>query len=110
NYTRDTTSGREGLDLLEQLLAIDPTLPVIVMTAWGTIELAVEAIRRGARDFIEKPWDNHRVLSIVRNQVSYGQQVRRGSRLEAENQILRAAGDEDMVAESPAMQGVIDTA
>lgn len=110
NYTRDTTSGREGLDLLVQLQALDPTLPVVVMTAWGTIELAVEAMRRGARDFLEKPWDNHRVLSVVRNQVSYSQEVRKGSRLEAENRLLRAVGDEDMVAESAAMQAVIDTA
>lgn len=109
NYTRDTTSGREGLDLLPQIHAIDPTLPVIVMTAWGTIEVAVEAMRRGARDFIEKPWDNHRVLTVVRNQASYSREVRRSRRLEAENQLLRAAGDEDFIAESPAMRAVLDT-
>ena len=55
NYTRDTTSGREGLDLLSEIVAIDSTLPVIVMTAWGNVDLAVEAMRRGARDFIQKP-------------------------------------------------------
>ncbi|HEU4623522.1 MAG TPA: sigma-54 dependent transcriptional regulator [Steroidobacteraceae bacterium] len=109
NYTRDTTSGREGLDLLPQLHAIDGTLPVIVMTAWGTIDVAVEAMRRGARDFLEKPWDNHRVLALVRNQASYSREVRKGRRLEAENQLLRAAGDEDFIAEAPAMRAVLDT-
>jgi DNA-binding NtrC family response regulator len=109
NYTRDTTSGREGLDLLPQIHAVDAPLPVIVMTAWGTIDVAVEAMRRGARDFLEKPWDNHRVLALVRNQVSYSREVRNGRRLEAENQLLRAAGDEDFIAESPAMTAVLDT-
>ncbi|MEP7242977.1 MAG: sigma-54 dependent transcriptional regulator [Gammaproteobacteria bacterium] len=109
NYARDTTSGREGLDLLPQIHAVDSSLPVIVMTAWGTIDVAVEAMRRGARDFLEKPWDNHRVLSIVRNQVSFSREVRRSHRLEAENQLLRAAGDEDFTAEAPAMRAVLDT-
>jgi len=109
NYTRDTTSGREGLELLPQIQAIDASLPVIVMTAWGTIDVAVEAMRRGARDFLEKPWDNHRVLTLVRNQVSYSREVRRARRLEAENQLLRAAGDEDFIAESAAMHAVLDT-
>jgi DNA-binding NtrC family response regulator len=109
NYTRDTTSGREGLDLLPQLKSIDPSLPVIVMTAWGSIDLAVEAMRRGARDFLEKPWDNHRVLAVIRNQASFSREVRYSRRLEAENQILRAAGDEDFVAEAPAMRAVLDT-
>jgi DNA-binding NtrC family response regulator len=109
NYARDTTSGREGLDLLPQIQAVDPLLPVVVMTAWGTIDVAVEAMRRGVRDFLEKPWDNHRVLSLVRNQVSYGREVRHRRRLEAENQLLRSAGDEDFIAESPAMRAVLDT-
>ncbi|MGQ0833817.1 MAG: sigma-54-dependent transcriptional regulator [Gammaproteobacteria bacterium] len=109
NYTRDTTSGREGLELLPQIRGIDATLPVVVMTAWATIEVAVEAMRRGARDFLEKPWDNHRVVSVVRNQVSFSQEVRRGRRLEAENELLRAASDEDIVAESAAMRAVLDT-
>jgi DNA-binding NtrC family response regulator len=108
NYARDTTSGREGLDLLPQLQAIDPTLPVIVMTAWATIDIAVEAMQRGARDFLEKPWDNHRVLSVVKNQVTYSRELRRSRRLEAENQLLRAVGDEELVSESTAMRAVID--
>ncbi|HLK32714.1 MAG TPA: response regulator, partial [Terriglobales bacterium] len=72
NYTRDTTSGQEGLDLLSQLQAGDSTFPVIVMTAWGSVDLAVEAMRRGARDFIQKPWENARLLSVLRTQVELG--------------------------------------
>src|SRR5262245_16406188 len=60
NYARDTTSGAEGLDLLKRLRAVDATLGVVVMTAWASIELAVEAMRQGARDFVQKPWENHR--------------------------------------------------
>jgi DNA-binding NtrC family response regulator len=109
NYARDTTSGREGLDLLPQIHAVDASLPVIVMTAWGTIDVAVEAMRRGARDFLEKPWDNHRVLALVRNQVSFSREVRHSRRLEAENQLLRSASDEDFIAEAPAMRAMLDT-
>jgi sigma-B regulation protein RsbU (phosphoserine phosphatase) len=69
NYTRDTTSGREGLDLLSELRALDAKVPVIVMTAWGTIELAVEAMRRGASDFVLKPWDNEALLSSLQRQI-----------------------------------------
>src|SRR5437762_248686 len=68
NYTRDTTSGQEGLDLLTRLRAFDTTLPVVVMTAWASIDLAIGAMRRGARDFIQKPWDNTRLLTILRTQ------------------------------------------
>ena len=79
NYTRDTTSGREGLDLLARLQALDPTLPVVVMTAWGSVDLAVEAMRRGARDFVQKPWDNARLLATLRTQVELGRALRRGA-------------------------------
>jgi DNA-binding NtrC family response regulator len=109
NYTRDTTSGYEGLELLQHLQVQDPSLPVIVMTAWATIDIAVEAMRRGARDFLEKPWDNHRLLSMVRNHVSYAREARRAQRLQAQNELLTTLSDEDLVAESPEMQGVIDT-
>src|SRR3954471_14729269 len=111
NYARDTTSGREGLDLIPQLQGLDASLPVIVMTAWGTIDVAVEAMRRGARDFIEKPWDNHRVLAVIRNQASFSREVRHSRKLEAENQFLRsagAAGDDDFIAESSSMRSVLD--
>src|SRR5215831_5287661 len=68
NYTRDTTSGEEGLTLLSKLQQLDTPMPVVVMTAWGTVDLAVEAMRRGARDFIQKPWDNERLLTTIRKQ------------------------------------------
>ena len=82
NYARDTTSGEEGLDLLSRIHAADESLPVVVMTAWGTVDVAVEAMRRGARDFVQKPWDNERLLAIVRTQIELGRALRRGRRLE----------------------------
>jgi DNA-binding NtrC family response regulator len=108
NYARDTTSGQEGLDLLTRIQALDSTLPVIVMTAWGSVELAVEAMRRGARDFVEKPWENARLLTILHTQIELGQALRRGQRLEAENRLLRAEGRPVLIAESPAMRPVLD--
>jgi DNA-binding NtrC family response regulator len=108
NYTRDTTSGQEGLDLLERIRAIDSELPVVVMTAWGTIDIAVEAMRRGANDFVEKPWDNARLLSILRNQAALGATRKRAQRLERENEILRGTESGEFVAESAAMGPVID--
>lgn len=107
NYTRDTTSGQEGLDLLERLRQMDSSLPVIVMTAWGSVDLAVEAMRRGARDFVQKPWDNARLLSTVRTQVELGKTLRRAEKLEAENEILRGEWTRDLIAESPAMKPVL---
>ena len=108
NYARDTTSGQEGLDLLCRIQAIDSTLPVIVMTAWGNVELAVAAMRRGARDFIQKPWENARLLSIVKTQLELGQALRRGRRLEAENRLLRAEGRPVLIAEAASMRPVLD--
>ncbi|MBA3888081.1 MAG: sigma-54-dependent Fis family transcriptional regulator, partial [Acidobacteria bacterium] len=77
-----------------------------VMTAWGSVELAVEAMRRGARDFIQKPWDNARLLAIIRTQIELSQALRKGQRLEAENSLLRGEGMPQIVAESSAMQSV----
>ncbi len=108
NYTRDTTSGQEGLDLLQRIQALDNTLPVIVMTAWGSVELAVEAMRRGARDFIQKPWDNARLVSILKTQIELGQALRRGQRLEAENRALRAERFPNLIAQSAAMRPVLE--
>ena len=108
NYSRDTTSGQEGLGLLRQVLEIDAQLPVIVMTAWASVDLAVEAMRRGARDFIPKPWENARLLTVVQTQVELHSALRRAQFLEAENQLLRAAGRPDMIAESAAMRPVLD--
>jgi DNA-binding NtrC family response regulator len=107
NYTRDTTSGAEGLDLLSKIQALDPLLPVVVMTAWGSIDLAVEAMRRGARDFIQKPWENERLLAIVSTQNELVTALRKGQRLEAENRILAQDGLPKFLAESPAMQPVL---
>jgi DNA-binding NtrC family response regulator len=108
NYTRDTTSGQEGLELLNRIQTLDTTLPVIVMTAWGSVELAVEAMRRGARDFVQKPWDNVRLLTIVRTQIEFCQALRKGNRLEAENEILRAQSRPNLIAQSPAMRPVLE--
>src|SRR5581483_3245057 len=110
NYARDTTSGQEGLDLLSRIQAIDSTVPVVVMTAWATVDLAVEAMRRGARDFVQKPWDNPRLLSIIRTQAQLSQALRRAQRLEAENKLLRrdSASRPQLIAESAAMQPVLN--
>ncbi len=107
NYTRDTTSGQEGLDLLSRIQAIDSVLPVIVMTAWATVGLAVEAMRGGARDFVQKPWENERLLTIVKTQIDLSNAIRRGMRLEAENRLLRAEGVPSLIAESQSMQPVL---
>lgn len=107
NFTRDTTSGAEGLELLPQVLALDSTLPVVVMTAWGTVEIAVEVMRQGARDFIEKPWDNERLLAIVRNQVELRRALRNEQRLEAETRLLRAEHRPELIAGSAAMRPLL---
>lgn len=108
NYSRDTTSGREGLDLISEIAASDSTLPIIVMTAWANVEVAVEAMRRGARDFIQKPWENERLLSIVRTQVELHRALEAAQRLEAENMLLRAIARPDFIASAPSMQPVLD--
>jgi DNA-binding NtrC family response regulator len=107
NYTRDTTSGQEGLEVLPKIQAIDNTLPVVVMTAWATIDLAVEAMKRGARDFIPKPWDNERLLAIVRTQLELSAALRKGRKLEAANQLLRG-NVPNIIAESPRMRPVLE--
>lgn len=107
NYTRDTTSGVEGLDLLARIAALDSTLPVLVMTAWGSVEGAVEAMRRGARDYIEKPWDNDRLLATLRTQIELGGALRRSQRLEEENRLLRGTANPTFIAGSRAMQQVV---
>jgi DNA-binding NtrC family response regulator len=107
NYTRDTTSGQEGLDLLSSIQSMDPLLPIVVMTAWSSVDIAVEAMRRGARDFIQKPWDNPRLITVVKTQVELSQALRRGQRLEAENRLLRAENLPAFIAEAPSMQPVL---
>jgi DNA-binding NtrC family response regulator len=108
NYTRDTTSGQEGLDLVARIKEMDAQLPVVVMTAWGNIDLAVEAMRRGAGDFIQKPWENARLLSILRTQMELHHSQKRTQWLEAENRILRA-GAPDFIASAASMRTVLDT-
>src|SRR3954451_1447766 len=108
NYTRDTTSGREGLDLLSSIRAIDSDLPVIVMTAWANVDVAVQAVLRGARDFIQKPWENQRLLAVLRTQIELSRSLRRARRLEAENRLLRAQNLPTFIAESRAMRPVLE--
>jgi DNA-binding NtrC family response regulator len=108
NYTRDTTSGEEGLNAVSGIRAFDATTPIVVMTAWGSIELAVEAMRRGAQDFVEKPWDNERLLTILNTQIALSQALKRARALEAEHNLLTAPRD-DLIAESAVMQPVLET-
>jgi DNA-binding NtrC family response regulator len=107
NYTRDTTSGQEGLEVIPRIQALDNTLPIVVMTAWATIDLAVEAMKRGARDFVPKPWENERLLTIVRTQTELAGALRKGRRLEAANQLLRG-NVPNIIAESPRMRPVME--
>src|ERR1700736_6253551 len=107
NYTRDTTSGREGLDLLSEVVAQDKTTPVIVMTAWANIDLAVEPMRRGARDFIQKPWENERLLAILRTQVELHRALRDAERLAAQNRLLETESRPQFIATAPAMQTLL---
>ena len=108
NYVRGSTSGQEGLDLLSRIQQIDSTLPVVVMTAWSSVELAVEAMRRGARDFVSKPWKNERLRSILRTQIELSRALRKGQQLEQENLLLRGETQSLLIAESRAMQPVLE--
>jgi DNA-binding NtrC family response regulator len=108
NYTRDTTSGEEGLGLLARIQEMDSRLPVIVMTAWGNIDLAVESMKRGARDFIQKPWENERLISLIRVHAELHQALRRARQLELENRLLRSEGMPDFIASAPSMQPVLE--
>jgi len=109
NYVRGETSGRQGLDLLKRIHQIDESLPVIVMTAWGSIELAVETMRYGARDFVQKPWKNERLLSVLRTQVELGRALREGRKLSQEIDYLKDQDRKVLIAESPAMRPVVET-
>ena len=108
NYARDTTSGREGIELIARIKQIDSQVPIIVMTAWGTIDLAVEAVRMGARDFVQKPWDDERLVNTIRTQAELYRALRRGQRLEAENRLFRAQHKVTFIAEAPSMRPVVD--
>ena len=108
NYARDTTSGEEGLNLLLRIREISGDTPVVVMTAWSSVELAVAAMRRGARDFVQKPWDNARLLTTMKTQIDLARALRKNRRLEEENFLLRDARAEGMIASSSVMQPVLD--
>ncbi len=108
NYTRDTTSGREGLNAIQRIRELDDAPPIIVMTAWGSVDGAVEAIRQGASDYIEKPWDNTRLLTTIKTQVELGRAVRAGRQLERENRALKRSGMPDLIASSARMRPVLD--
>jgi len=109
NYVRGETSGRQGLDLLKRIRQIDESLPVVVMTAWSSIEIAVEVMRCGARDFIQKPWKNERLLSVLQTQVELGRALREGRKLSQEIDYLKDESRKILIAESAAMEPVLET-
>lgn len=108
NFTRDTTSGSEGIQLLKRLQQLAPKLPVVVMTAWASVDLVVDAMRHGARDFVEKPWSNQRLISVLNTQIELGKTIRERDRLREHNQVLQASGREPpFVAQAKSMQPVM---
>jgi DNA-binding NtrC family response regulator len=109
NYTRDTTSGQEGFDLIERIRVLDPTLPVLVMTAWSSVAGAVEAMRRGARDYIEKPWDDDRLLAAVRTHVELRRALRRSQRLQEANQRLQRGATPPFIGDAPSILEIRQT-
>src|SRR3954452_21329148 len=109
NYTRDTTSGQEGFDLMERIRALDSTLPVLVMTAWSSVASAVEAMRRGARDYIEKPWDDEKVLATIGTQIELRRAVRRSQRLQEANTRLQRGATPAFIGETAAMREIRQT-
>ena len=106
NYTRDTTSGQEGFDLMERIRILDPSLPVLVMTGFSSVAGAVEAMRRGARDYIEKPWDDDKVLAAVRTQIELRRAVRRNQRLQEANARLQRGATPAFVGDAPGIKEV----
>jgi DNA-binding NtrC family response regulator len=103
NYTRDTTSGHEGLELMDRLKTIDPTLPIIVMTAWSSVAGAVEAMRRGARDYIEKPWADERLVATLKTHVDLRRALSRSRRLEEASARVQRHGTPPFLGNSAAM-------
>src|SRR4029079_4353139 len=104
NYTRDTTSGQEGFDLMERIRSIDPTLPVLVVTAWSSVAGAGEAMRRGARDYIEKPWDDERLIVTIRTQIDLRRALRKSQRLQEANARLQRGATPVFIGESAAIR------
>jgi DNA-binding NtrC family response regulator len=114
NYARDTTSGKEGLSLLEELRGLDPELPMVAMTAWGSVDLVVAAMRSGACDFIEKPWDNTRLSTIIRTHLERSSAARGARRYRALAELQREdrlnGAPDNVVAESAGMRKVLELA
>ncbi|MBL4574890.1 MAG: sigma-54-dependent Fis family transcriptional regulator, partial [Opitutaceae bacterium] len=108
NYNRDTTSGLEGTQLVKDIRKFDAHLPIEVMTAWASVEIAVDCMRLGAHDFVQKPWEDNRLLSIVHTQIQFGRIVRRSERLEAENKMLKSDESVEFIARSPAMASALE--
>jgi len=111
NYSRDTTSGQEGLDLIASIRQQDELIPVVVMTGWGTIEVAVNAMIEGANDFIQKPWENDRLLSIVKNQTKLAGAQQQSQKLSQQNQLLQDEinTSSEIIAESTLAREVLNT-
>jgi len=108
NYARDTTSGREGLDLLARIRSQWPNIPVVVMTAWGSVDSAVEAMRLGARDYVQKPWDNTRLLTTVGVQVQLSRALHDARKLSEGTSRLQRSALPSLVAQSSAMKSVVE--
>lgn len=110
NYAQDTTSGDEGLRLISSIRQLDELIPIVVMTGWGTIEVAVNTMQSGANDFIQKPWKNERLLAIINNQVKWSKSQKESQKLSQQNQLLReqVAGNSEIIAESSEIKRVLD--
>jgi DNA-binding NtrC family response regulator len=109
NYTRDTTSGKEGLTLLQCIRGMDDLIPVLVMTAWSSVESAVAAMKHGANDYVEKPWNDERLVATLQTQIELGRALRDNRRLEAQNARLQTSGLPELIASAPVMQPVLET-
>ena len=110
NFSLDTTSGKEGLALISAIRNQDELIPIVVMTGWGTIEVAVSTMQKGANDFIQKPWDNDRLLAILNNQIKLNTSQKQSQKLDQHNQILQKSAEAytELVTYSPAMKNVMD--
>lgn len=113
NFQQDTTSGKEGLKLVEEIRKLDDKLPIIVMTGWATIDIAVDAMRAGAKDFIQKPWNNERIISAINTQIRLAKTDKKLQRLSQENKLLSSQSfpdsKEQIIAKSPAMKQMLAT-
>lgn len=110
NYHADTTSGQEGINLTEQLASLDESLAIVCMTGWASVEIAVEVMKAGAGDFVEKPWENERLLTVITNQLKLREQKLQNQVLNQENQNLKnelAQGDGELIVESAPMKALL---